>query len=113
MLTKLISAIGCALVLSVASNAMAADPMLADRHVARGVACASCHKTAPTAGAVVKKDTCKACHSPEGLAERTAKVEPNPHFNHLGDVSCTDCHKGHQAPQVMCNDCHKFNLKTK
>lgn len=97
------------------SSAQAADQKyLADRHIAAGMQCATCHKDgAPKAGAVVSKDTCKSCHNPADLAKATANLNPNPHYNHLGDVNCTDCHKGHQQPQLMCNDCHKFSLKVK
>ncbi|WP_165657647.1 cytochrome c3 family protein, partial [Sutterella wadsworthensis] len=42
---------------------------------------------------------------------QTAKVEPNPHYSHLGDVNCTDCHKGHKKSELMCNSCHQFDLK--
>ena len=71
----------------------------------------SCHKTAPKAGAKVKKQVCQGCHSYEQLAKQTAKVEPNPHYSHLGDVNCTDCHKGHKKSELMCNSCHQFDLK--
>ena len=47
----------------------------------------------------------------EQLAKQTAKVEPNPHYSHLGDVNCTDCHKGHKKSELMCNSCHQFDLK--
>lgn len=96
-----------------AGSAFAADHTLADRHVARGLECASCHKTAPAPGAVVKKDACKTCHNYDDLAKRTAKMQPNPHYTHLGDVNCVECHRGHQAPRLMCNDCHKFNITPK
>ena len=71
----------------------------------------ACHKTAPKAGAKVKKQVCQGCHSYEQLAKQTAKVEPNPHYSHLGDVNCTDCHKGHKKSELMCNSCHQFDLK--
>ncbi len=99
-----------------AGFAFSADsPCLADRHVAKGVKCEVCH-VAPTPGAVVKvnKEKCLACHqSYEVLAQKTAKLEPNPHFNHMGAVRCTDCHTGHTKGQLMCNDCHKFDLQPK
>ena len=50
-------------------------------------------------------------HSYEALAKQTAKDEPNPHYSHLGDVNCTDCHKGHQKSELMCNQCHQFSLQ--
>ena len=60
------------------SSALASD-YTADFHLAHGQKCETCHKTAPTEGAKVKKDVCKQCHSYEALAKQTAKDEPNPH----------------------------------
>ena len=94
-------------------SAASATPALADRHAAKGLECASCHKTAPMPGAVVKKDACKACHSYEQLAQQTAKMEPKPHRPHLGDVNCVECHSGHGEPRLMCNDCHQFKIQPK
>lgn len=95
------------------TSALAADTT-ADFHTSHGMKCDTCHKTAPVAGAKVKKDVCKQCHNPEQLAKKSMelKVEPNPHYNHLGDVNCTECHKGHQKSELMCNQCHQFGLKT-
>lgn len=96
------------------SSAQATDQkFLADRHIAAGMQCTTCHKDAPKPGAYVSKDQCQTCHKYADLAKATSKLNPNPHFNHLGNVNCMDCHKGHQQPQLMCNDCHKFNLKVK
>ena len=96
-----------------ATSVSAAGQFTADRHVAKGMTCETCHKDGtPAPGARVSKDTCKSCHNPADLAKKTEKLEPNPHYNHLGDVSCVECHKGHQPSTLMCNDCHKFNLKT-
>ena len=44
---------------------------------------------------------------------RTAKMEPNPHRSHLGDVNCVECHSGHGEPCLMCNDCHQFKIQPK
>ena len=101
-------------VLSIGMAACANAATLADRHASYGAKCESCHvvKT-PEEGARVKNEQCLACHgSYEQLAEKTAKVTPNPHDSHLGKVRCSDCHVGHADPKLMCNDCHKFNLKT-
>lgn len=87
---------------------------LADRHANYGAECTACHadKT-PEEGTRVSNEKCLACHeSYAKVAERTAKVSPNPHDTHLGNVRCTDCHSGHAQPKLMCNDCHKFDLKT-
>ncbi|MBM6704457.1 cytochrome c3 family protein [Sutterella massiliensis] len=116
MLKNSISAALCAslLALFAAAPAGAADHFTADRHLGYGLKCETCHKSAgmPQPGARVSKDTCKSCHDPAELAKKTAKLDQNPHYNHLGDVNCTECHKGHQPSTLMCNDCHKFNLKT-
>lgn len=93
------------------SSSVLASDYTADFHLAHGQKCETCHKTAPTEGAKVKKDVCKQCHSYEALAKQTAKDEPNPHYSHLGDVNCTDCHKGHQKSELMCNQCHQFSLQ--
>ena len=69
----------------------------------------------PDASGWVKKDTCMGCHGPYAdLAKKTEKLEPNPHFSHLGSVNCQECHKGDKAePELMCNSCHKFTLREK
>lgn len=93
-----------------ASTAYAAGT--ADRHTAMGVKCESCHvtkdKTVP-----VRKAACLTCHqSYAKMAERTAKVHPNPHYNHFGDRDCSTCHKGHEKSVLTCDQCHKFDLRT-
>lgn len=90
---------------------------LADRHAARGVACASCHgDKAPTAGAKVPSSACESCHGDiEKVGAQTRQKNPklDPHFNnHLIGVSCLECHQGHQAGKNVCADCHHFKLKT-
>ncbi|MDO5530991.1 cytochrome c3 family protein [Sutterella sp.] len=110
MTKKTLIALAAALALGSAFTSATAADFTADFHVSKGLNCATCHKTAPVEGAKVKKATCQSCHSYESLAQKTAKVEPNPHYNHLGDVNCTDCHKGHQKSELMCNQCHQFQL---
>ena len=52
--------------------------------------CSTCHKNEMTAP---PKETCLSCHgSYDKLAERTAKLTPNPHFSHRGEEDCTNCH---------------------
>lgn len=89
--------------------------VLAERHAKMGVTCVQCHKTqTPKEGAKVKNESCFACHqSYEALAQKTARLDPNPHKTHLGNVRCSDCHLGHEKSRLMCNDCHKFNLSVK
>jgi fumarate reductase flavoprotein subunit len=85
---------------------------LADRHQARGMTCASCHKEEPPKAAV-PASVCLGCHgSYARIAEKTLKVEPNPHASHMGEVSCDNCHHGHKASENQCLTCHQFNFKT-
>lgn len=96
---------------ALSTNAAAGD-FTADFHTGHSMQCAACHVNgSPKAGDTVKKQVCQGCHSYETLARQTARVEPNPHYSHLGDVNCTDCHKGHRKSVNMCNDCHQFGLK--
>lgn len=106
-----LSAVGAAW----AFTCQAADMTLAERHTQNGIRCEACHKVKmPQTGAVVNNEACFACHgSYEKLAQRTAKLNPNPHKTHLLNVRCSDCHSGHQASKLMCNDCHRFNLQPK
>lgn len=99
-----------------ASGAFAADTApLADRHAQMGVKCEQCHGTKSVApGSRPSNEACFACHKDYAtLAQRTEKLNPNPHKTHLGNVRCADCHSGHGQSRLMCNDCHKFDLKVK
>ena len=84
-------------------------PFLADRHIAAGLKCGSCHGDAEPKQAVATKQ-CLQCHeSFEALAKRTADIKPNPHTNHLvdsGDAECNFCHHGHKANEIGCRSCH-------
>ena len=86
---------------------------LADRHVERGATCESCHgaKT-PKPGATVSTKQCSSCHgSLDEVAKRTAGLDPNPHYNHLVGLNCTECHRGHQQSVNMCASCHNLKFK--
>ncbi len=91
---------------SLSMGAAAAEKTLAERHAGNWP---------QSVNGYVTKDQCKACHGDYAkLAAATAKLEPNPHRNHLGDVNCVECHKPDQAkPVLMCNQCHKFTLREK
>lgn len=91
------------------SEALAADgQMLADRHIARGAKCESCH--AGGNPGPVPKEQCLACHgSYAKVAEKTDKLDINPHDSHLGQIDCSKCHKGHKPAVVECNRCHDFS----
>lgn len=86
----------------------AQTPMLADRHVQRGIKCEKCH--AQGMKNLVTQQDCLICHggSYEKLAEKTADSDINPHATHMGEVACTDCHQGHKAPRLVCDQCHEF-----
>lgn len=94
-----------------------AQQNLADRHVAKQINCAACHgEKPPEPFAEVDNATCLRCHGPlEQLQSKYAALrDKNPHKNHLGDVSCTVCHKGHEQSVVYCDNCHAgFGLTIK
>ncbi len=94
---------------AVAGVSTAADALLADRHVARGLKCESCHNPMPPKAQGVDKQ-CLACHGGTyaKLAEQTADADMNPHDSHLGEVPCGDCHQGHKPPRLVCDQCHEF-----
>jgi hypothetical protein len=84
---------------------------LADRHQAKGIACASCHKESPPKAAVPAA-VCLGCHgSYAKIAERTMNASPNPHASHMSALPCENCHHAHKAPENQCNTCHEFNMK--
>ena len=84
---------------------------LADRHQAKGIACASCHKESPPKAAVPMA-VCLGCHgSYEKIASRTINASPNPHASHMGELACENCHHAHKASVSQCNTCHEFNMK--
>ena len=84
----------------------------ADRHVARGMACASCHGPDGKSPEYPDQETCLKCHQKDALVEKTKAIGPvNPHkAPHNGE--CTLCHLQHEAPVNYCAECHpqfKFN----
>ncbi len=57
---------------------------------------------------------CLVCHqSYQAVAQKTAKMNPNPHSNHRGEQNCTNCHSVKGKPHLECNDCHTFAIKIK
>jgi hypothetical protein len=78
---------------------------LADKHVASGLTCASCHGDARPSD--VGLDTCLSCHgSYRELARKTASRPRNPHDSHYPGLECTTCHHGHQKEENFCAGCH-------
>ena len=62
------------------------------------------------------KTQCLKCHGGtyEELGKKTASLAPNPHYTHLGEVNCVECHKGGSSrPALMCDSCHRFTVKKK
>lgn len=92
------------LVLSVGLSSVSALPLV-DKHAGAGVQCAACHAATP--GRKPGQDTCLKCHeSAEELSQATARLKPNPHRIHLGDLVCTQCHSLHKEQKVNCSACH-------
>lgn len=48
----------------------------------------------------------------DAVKQRTAKLNPNPHYGHDESISCNDCHKQHEPSVLTCDQCHKFGYKT-
>lgn len=124
MKTALLSFAACGLLfsgLSFAADAPAAanaaqpaqGKFLADRHVARGSKCETCH----TADFKVKQsgdfDGCVDCHgSYEDMIKKTdGRFQVNPHAQHEGVLPCTECHKGHKAGVNYCGQCHSYTYQ--
>jgi hypothetical protein len=100
----------CIALFAAAGTAAAADP-LADRHIARGLSCKQCHEESPPSKPV-KSTQCESCHGEDdAMAKQTKDVKPNPHFTHLGEVACLECHRAHQPSKLICDSCHKFRLE--
>lgn len=101
----------CTVFLFSAAAANASEGFLADRHAAMGLKCASCHEETPPSKAV-PTEKCLSCHGGyDKLKELTKDKTPNPHYTHLLDQPCGECHKGHAQSVNMCNSCHQFDFK--
>lgn len=81
----------------------------ADRHVAKGIACTMCHGSDMKSPEFPDEAVCVKCHNKVALAEKTKKLERNPH-NAPHNGECTLCHMQHEASVNYCNQCHKFNF---
>ena len=98
---------------SVCTGLVAAADLLADRHSTRGLGCASCHGTTGPQTAVTAA-TCIACHGAyTAIAEKTARLDPNPHASHRGELACGECHHAHQPSVDFCAQCHDFGFKVR
>jgi hypothetical protein len=80
-------------------------PSTADRHKTHGIECEGCHKDKDKTLFDYKQ--CLSCHeSYEKVAERTKKLERNPHKSHYHNLPCTTCHHGHKPDENFCAPCH-------
>ena len=111
------SSLALPILLGLGSLAMANAPQvvpLANRHKDAGLSCEDCHGKGPRKP--LQTADCLGCHeSYPKVAERTAKLHPNPHDNHLIDLDCGLCHKGHKPQENYCLTCHEemsFKPKT-
>lgn len=111
---KTMTAVFTAALLAAAVSTVTAAPMLADRHVAKGVQCTVCHGPDKANPQEPTTATCTACHNVKALVAKTKNVKPvNPHVSpHYQDsLDCTNCHLGHQPSENFCNQCHQFDFK--
>ncbi|MDO5532311.1 cytochrome c3 family protein [Sutterella sp.] len=84
----------------------------ADRHVARGLECKTCHGADMKSPEFPDQEVCLQCHKRENVAERTKALNPNPHTApHNND--CVLCHYQHEPEDNYCAQCHKFDFKMK
>jgi hypothetical protein len=85
--------------------------LLGDKHKEMGIQCESCHKENPPQNKVPKA-VCQGCHGDyKMLAEKTEKVDPNPHRSHEGNLDCSVCHHSHKPSEDHCESCHNFGFK--
>jgi hypothetical protein len=89
-----------------------ADSILADKHQAKGLECAACHKEEPPEKGS-PNELCMTCHgNQQQIAEKTNRIIPNPHASpHLdrgAPLACNECHHIHKPSKVSCNACHLF-----
>jgi hypothetical protein len=86
--------------------------LLSTKHANKGVTCNNCHKEI-SSKSLVPTETCLKCHGGnyEALAEKTKKVDPNPHASHKGDLGCESCHHVHKESVDRCGACHDYNFK--
>ena len=97
-----------------AANSVSAADFGADRHVARGLKCETCHGNDMKNPQEPTTATCTGCHNVDQLVEKTKNVKPtNPHTSpHYGkELDCTNCHLMHMESENFCNQCHQFDFK--
>ena len=110
MLKTTIFGLSALALMSLCTSGLAAD-FLADRHAANKVQCSGCHIETPPKLAVPTAQ-CQKCHgSYKDLAEKTKNLKPNPHYTHMLDQPCEECHRAHEPSVNMCASCHKLDIK--
>lgn len=112
--TVLWSSLICSLAFAFCQVSYAADAKMgADRHIAKGLACQTCHGDDMKNPKFPEDAVCTQCHNKEALAEKTKDLPgANPHkAPHNGE--CINCHLQHEPPEDYCAQCHKFNFKVK
>jgi len=98
---------------SVSLYAQEAPKFGADKHVAKGVTCQTCHGEDPKNINYPDKEVCIRCHNQEVLAEKTKGLpDANPHKAPHND-DCTLCHMQHEPQVNYCNQCHSFKFQMK
>lgn len=102
-----------ALIASTSLSAQEAQKFGADKHVAKGVTCQTCHGEDLKNINYPDKETCTQCHNQETLAEKTKELPgANPHKAPHND-DCTLCHMQHEPQVNYCNQCHSFKFQMK
>lgn len=86
------------------------EEFLAGKHEKNvGAECTDCHGESTT-GDVDVQATCLGCHDQKDIEERgeklVATLHRNPHKGHYPDLSCNECHKGHEKDENFCDSCH-------
>ena len=108
----------CSLAATLPSRAeVAKERLIAGYHLKPGinVICFDCHQEERPTKKAVASESCMVCHGDyPAMRALTKNVKPNPHNSHMGEVPCTECHRGHQPSRVICLECHegeyKFNI---
>ena len=86
---------------------------LADRHIARGMKCETCHTPDHKVKQSGDFDVCVDCHGgyEEMIKKTDGRYQVNPHAQHEGVLPCTECHKGHKPGVNYCGQCHSYTYK--
>lgn len=114
MRKSLIATALVAMSLALSALSVQAAQMGADRHVAHGVKCESCHGPDKANPQEPTLETCTGCHNLKSVVEKTKDIKPhNPHTSpHYQDqLDCINCHVMHGPTVNFCDQCHSFGFK--